>query len=248
MTYSQRVVQFVSRFFVGTPIQRRHARYQLWMQCRKIDLRWNSVADLGLDPARSESHGNSGGPGLEQVLESLTITPQDAVLDLGAGKGGAMITLAKWPFARIDGVEISPAMIGIGRRNLEKLGKVRGAIMQGDAAEFTDMDPYTFFYMYNPFLAPVMEKVLANIRASLVRKPRKATLIYMNPVCHDMVVAAGFKQTGRFQDILPEFRVYTAEAAFQVKSPQVRSSAASSSSSSSSSPELSESLSSRMTS
>ncbi len=208
MTYPQRVVQFVSRFFVGTPVQKRDARYQLSMQVRGIDLRWNSVKDLGLSEARSESHGNSGGPGLEVVLKTLKISPQDSILDIGAGKGGSMITLAKWPFRRVDGIEISPALIKIAEHNLKRLGRVKGTIRQSDAAEFTDMDEYRFFYMFNPFPASVMSSVLDNIKASVARVPRRITLIYKNPVCHDLLVNAGFRETAHFEHTIPDFRLY----------------------------------------
>jgi 2-polyprenyl-3-methyl-5-hydroxy-6-metoxy-1,4-benzoquinol methylase len=99
-----RIIQFVQRLFAGTRQQRRQARYQLMMQARGIDLRQNSVEDPGLDQTRAEAHGSSGGPGLEVVLDALNISPEDSVLDLGCGKGGAMITMARWTFSRVDGV------------------------------------------------------------------------------------------------------------------------------------------------
>ena len=208
MTYPQRVVQFVSRFCAGTAVQRKDARYQLVMQIRGIDLRWNSVADLGLDEKLSESHGNSGGPALEEVLKTFNISSDDSILDIGAGKGGAMITLAKWPFRRIDGIELCPNLIRIAEHNLGRLGRVKGKITQCDAAEFQDLDSYTYFYMYNPFHAPIIKSVLHNINASLARRPRRATLIYKNPVYHDLIVEAGFRQTAHFTHTLPDFRVY----------------------------------------
>src|SRR5205823_9337716 len=107
MTYGQRIVQFAWRFCAGTPVQRRDARYQLRMQLSGIDLAWHDVEDLGLSRETSGAHGNSGGPSLQFVLDTLKISATDAILDLGCGKGGAMITLAKYPFRRIDGIDIS---------------------------------------------------------------------------------------------------------------------------------------------
>ena len=208
MTYSERIVQFVQRFCAGTPIQKKDARYQLRMQLRRIDLQWDDVENLGLSRARSEAHGNSGGPGLEVVLRTLSISPEDSLLDIGAGKGGAMITLAQWPFKRIDGIEISPNLIRIAQRNLRRLDRVRGTITQCDAADFKDLDHYNFLYMYHPFPEVVMRSVLENVQASLSRSPRRVTLIYKNPVCHDVVIAHGFRQIKQFDHTLPPFRVY----------------------------------------
>ena len=81
------------------------ACYRLRMAMRGIDLRRISVADLGLREDRSVEHGASGGPELEDVLNRLPITREDNVLDLGCGMGSAMITLARYPFARVDGVD-----------------------------------------------------------------------------------------------------------------------------------------------
>jgi len=203
-----RIVRFLGRFFAGTSFQKKDARFQLRMKCRGVDLSFNSVEELGLNPLLASPHGNSGGPALDVMLNCLTITPSDSILDLGCGKGGAMITLAGWPFARIDGIELSPKMVKIGQRNLRRLGCARGTIKLCDAAEFTDYDPYTFLYTFHAFNAPVTIRVLKNIQASLERLPRKLTLIYKNPVDHDLVVGAGFRQTLEFTHAVPRYRIY----------------------------------------
>lgn len=180
------------------------------MQVRGIDIRWNSVEDLGLSRTRAEAHGNSGGPGLEVVLGALSISPSDSILDIGCGKGGAMITLAKWPFQSVDGIELKPSLIQIAQRNLKRTNSVRGTIHLCDATEFVNFDPYTFLYAYNPFPEAVMKPVLENIRASLRRCPRPVTFIYKNPACHDAVLASGFRQVREFRHTIPIFRVYKA--------------------------------------
>jgi len=208
MTYTQRVVQFVHRFVGGTPVQKRDARYQLRMRLMLFNLTWNSPESLGLSKERAEAHGNSGGPSLEVVIDTLNITAKDALLDIGSGKGGAMITLAKYPFRRIDGIEICPRLIKIAQRNLGRLNCLRGTITHCDAAEYTGFDAYNCLYMFHPFPAVVMDGVLRNLQVSLERVPRKVTLIYKNPVCHDTVIAHGFRQVKQFEHTIPPFRIY----------------------------------------
>jgi len=205
-----RIVRYLGRFFTGTSYQRKDARFKLRMKCRGVDLSFNSVEELGLDPCLASPHASSGGPALEELLSCLTIIPSDSILDMGCGKGGAMITLARWPFFRIDGIELSPKLVTIGQRNLRRLGYSKGTIQLGDAAEFTDYDPYTFLYMFHAFSAPVTIRVLKNIQASLARIPRKLTLIYKNPIDHDLVVGAGFRQTLEFTNAVPHYRIYEA--------------------------------------
>ena len=71
-------------------------------------------------------------------------------------------------------------------------------IFHADAGEFTDIDSYTFFYMYYPFPRVVTESVLRNIARSLERRKRKVTLIFTNSVDHDLIVASGFRVEAEF--------------------------------------------------
>jgi SAM-dependent methyltransferase len=192
----------------------KHLPYQLRMKIRGIDLRWTSLEESGLSEERSYRYSDSGGPELEELLDTLTITPPDAVLDLGCGKGGALITMAKYPFVQIDGVEISPALAEIARANMKKLQISNSTIHCSDAADFANLDSYSYFYMYNPFPQAVTQRVLENIQSSLGRRPRRATLIYKNAVFHRLVLDAGFRKVSGTQKTHPDyppFSVYAAE-------------------------------------
>lgn len=171
---------------------RKKARYLLAAKIRGIDLNGVTAEELGLDPNRSVFYADSG-PDLEQVLGTFEISPSDIALDMGCGKGGAMITLAKH-FSRVDGVEISPQLAEIARKNLARAHAQNSEVYCADATEFTDFDRYTVVYMFNPFSAPVVAQALANLRESLRRKPRALRLIYRNPVCDEVVTAAGFRR------------------------------------------------------
>lgn len=167
----------------------RAINYRLQLLFRQIDLRNVCVDELKLPAERSYDYADSGGAALERVLDCLKITTQDSIIDFGCGKGGTLITLAKYPFSKITGVELSAKLIDIARRNLRKLWIDNVNIEFGDATGFTALDDYTYFYFFNPFPCPVMQSVIENIEKSLARKPRKVTIIYLNPECHDVVVA-----------------------------------------------------------
>ena len=154
----------------------------------KIDLRNVYLDELKLQEERCHYYANSGGVHLEQVLRELKITPQDAIVDFGSGKGGALITFCRFPFAKIGGVELSPELAAIARENLRKLNIGRVALAVCDAADFTDLDDYNYFYFFSPFPCTVMGQVMQNIGASLTRRPRKAVVIYFHPECHAAVV------------------------------------------------------------
>lgn len=193
----------------------RYLPYQIRTKFHRLDLGWASVGESGLSHERSHWHSNSGGPDLEKLLRTLVISPSDAILDIGCGKGGAMLTLVRYPFARVDGVEISPNLARIAQENLRRCRAANSKVFCCDAADFTDLDEYTHFYMYNPFPQVIMKTVMQNIALSLKRRPRTATLIYKNPVFGDVVLGAGFRKTAETRQIhqhYPPFSVYSAEA------------------------------------
>ena len=152
------------QLLLGDSRARREARYRLAMKVRRIDVSGATLEQLGLSEERSKPHSNSGGPELEAVLRELPIRPGDAVIDLGCGKGGAMLTLAKYPFERVDGVEISPALCQTAEANLKRAGVKNASVYCCDAGEFQGLDAYAFVYMYNPFPEAVMQRVSANLR------------------------------------------------------------------------------------
>ncbi len=110
-----------------------------------------------------------------------------------------MITLARQPFRRVDGVELSEALVKIARENLRKLGIAKASVFHCDAAEFKHFDPYTFLYLSNPFPRTVMTVVTRNLAASLENSPRRMVLIYYNPVDRDLFEDLGFEQVNAFQ-------------------------------------------------
>lgn len=152
------------------------------------------VDELGLDPNLSVGYHPSGDKYLRQLLKGLVISNQDRILDIGCGKGSAILVMLKFPFAQVDGVEISEDLAKIARRNFKLLGVPAGRIhiVRMNAAKFTQLDAYNFIYLYNPFRRPVFRNVLSNLTNSLKRKPRKMTLIYNNPAYHDDVLNSGF--------------------------------------------------------
>jgi hypothetical protein len=162
--------------------------FRIRVHIKKIDLKNAYLDELNLPEERCHYYANSGGLDLEKVLRNLKITPQDAIVDFGSGKGGALITFSRFPFAKITGVELSPKLVAIAEENLRKLNIGTVTMTVSDAADFSELDGYNFFYFFSPFPRSVMGAVIRNISFSLKTRPRKAVIIYFNPECHDAVV------------------------------------------------------------
>jgi SAM-dependent methyltransferase len=191
----------------------RYLPYRAKMKLLGIDLSWVTVDQSGLSHERSHWHSDSGGPELKRLLDVLPIDDSDAVIDLGCGKGGAMFTLARYPFSRVDGVEICEHFVRIAERNLARLKITNSCVFCADAADFLDLDPYSYIYMYNPFPRRVTEIVLNNIKNSILRRSRTITVIYKNPIFDCLLLECGFKklvQTEQEHADYPSFGVYFA--------------------------------------
>lgn len=187
--------------------------FRLRVYLGEIDLKNVSTDDLNLSPARTHEYSNSGGLHLETVLRSLNITSRDTIVDLGSGKGGALITFAKYPFAKITGVELSPELAAIAEKNLKKLGITNVKTVVSDAADFTDLDMYNYFYFFNPFPRAVMNAVIQNITASLHKRPRKLIIIYFNPEFHDVIVTdSPFQKIQEFHHHRLSYYMYSNES------------------------------------
>jgi hypothetical protein len=156
-----------------------------------LDLGFVSAEGLGLSPETSHYHSNSGGPDCARVFKSLRIPPGSVAVDLGSGKGGAVITLRELPFDEIVGVEISPELVSIATDNVTRLKLRNIRFIQCDAAAFTDLDRITHIYMYNPFPCGVVARVMDNIAASIASVDREITLVYRNPLCDAAIRSSG---------------------------------------------------------
>jgi len=177
----------------------RELLFRIRARLKKIDLRFATVDELGLSADRSHDYAHSGGVYLEEILNAFVITPGDAIVDFGAGKGGALMTFAKYPFAKITGIEIMPELAAIAESNFRKLNISNVNMVVCDAAEFTDLDAYNYCYFFSPFPRNVLQAVLQNLKASLQSRPRRMHLIYCNPEFHDTMLGNGlFRKAGEF--------------------------------------------------
>lgn len=90
-----------------------------------------------------------------------------AFVDLGSGKGKALMLAANYPFREIIGVELSPRLHAIAQSNLQKIGDSRIRVYCEDARSFLFPSP-SVIYLYNPFERPVSDAVADAIAAQNV--------------------------------------------------------------------------------
>ncbi|HZX87457.1 MAG TPA: class I SAM-dependent methyltransferase [Reyranella sp.] len=127
----------------------------------------------------------SGVRTFHRLMEHVDVRPgKDVFLDLGSGKGRALLMAARYPFKRILGVEVSAALGQVARRNLAhwsgRLACRDIVVCTGDAACFPIPDDATVFYLYNPFHGPTLRAVFEAIERSRSRAPRRVWVLFNN--------------------------------------------------------------------
>lgn len=152
--------------------------------------------ELGLAHPERIGYEPSAWSFLRRALRRCEVRESDVFLDLGSGKGRVIWQAAQHPFARVIGVEISPELNAVARRNIERnrdrlaAGKIE--LITGDAASFEVPDDVTFAYIFSSFQGETFRRVIANITESLDRNPRELILIYANPVMDEAVRETGW--------------------------------------------------------
>lgn len=108
-------------------------------------------------------------------------------LDVGAGKGRAMLLASELPFLRVEGVELNPDLARIAENNIalwlqddtaERLAPI--TLYHADATQHLLPPEPTIAFLFHPFEAPVLRNFLRHVDRSLAVQPRPFDLIYAN--------------------------------------------------------------------
>ncbi|MFZ0417372.1 MAG: class I SAM-dependent methyltransferase [Candidatus Sulfotelmatobacter sp.] len=108
-------------------------------------------------------------------------------IDLGSGKGRTLLMASDYPFRRIVGVELLPALNYAAQENLSKYRSESQKCFAiesicGDATEFAFPAEPTVLFLFNPFPEAGLKRVIANLEQSLREHPRTVYLLYHNPL------------------------------------------------------------------
>jgi hypothetical protein len=130
-------------------------------------------------------------------------------VDYGSGKGRALFVASEFPFRRIIGIEFSPELDTVAKRNIQTFRSDRQlchdieAICIDAAAYDLPAEP-AVLYFNNPFEEPVLRKVIARIRRSIDAQPRPVLLLMMgdSPLAH-VIEEAAFERVPTSRGTLP---------------------------------------------
>lgn len=137
----------------------------------------------------------------KEMMACLNIDFQEfTFIDIGSGKGRALLMAADYPFRRILGIELLPGLHRVAQENLSIYKSASQQCFElearcGDAREFVFPPEPTVLYLFNPLPEPGVVEVMARLDRSLSQYPRSVYLVYRNPLFEN--VMAKFPVLGR---------------------------------------------------
>ena len=124
---------------------------------------------------------------MRRWLRSKPFAPIEefAFVDAGAGMGRAILMASQYPFRNVEGIELNPVLVRIARRNAAKWRKAGRSqaplrIKSGDAVDFRFPKPPCLVFLFNPFGASVMRRLLARLAELFRDQPGQLDLLYVN--------------------------------------------------------------------
>lgn len=127
------------------------------------------------------------------VLAGLPVRRNEfAFVDMGSGKGRALLVVSEFPFAKIVGIELSPQLHQIAEENIKRFRPPSQQCTTFDL-HCTNVVDYVYgnepvvLFLFDPFGRETLERVIANLEASLKATPREAYVVYIYPQFEDVL-------------------------------------------------------------
>jgi SAM-dependent methyltransferase len=136
-------------------------------------------------------------PGLfHEMIGHLPIDPAEyTFIDLGSGKGRALLLAAEYPFRRIIGVEVLPELHRAAQENVRTdAGSQQIDLICCDAAEFEFPPEPTVLYLFNPLHEAGLRRLVKTLEDSLQTAPRPVWIVYHNALLEHVFATSSFQK------------------------------------------------------
>ena len=127
-------------------------------------------------------------------LHPLAPIDRTVFLDVGAGKGRAMLLASQYPFLRVEGIELNPRLVSIARSNISIWTAVQESNMlapldlhEADATRAPLPQEAVLAHLFPPFEDRLLRRFLRHVEKVLTAHPRPFDLFYVNAE-HDSLI------------------------------------------------------------
>jgi len=122
-----------------------------------------------------------------EAMLTLPATNEYTFVDIGSGKGKALLLASHYPFREIVGIELSAQLTAIA---LENIAKYRNTSQKCSVIRVECRDALTcdlplsncILYLYNPFDGAIMQQFVSVVEESLADHPRSIRVVYQWPL------------------------------------------------------------------
>lgn len=122
-----------------------------------------------------------------RLFKHYNIVPRGRFVDIGAGKGKAMVLAAQVGYQDLLGIELFDDLTQVARKNLEKFkqsepryGDLQVELKTMDATDYVFDQKDQFIFMNDPFSDEPMQKLVDNIIKSYKEHPRELWVVFKN--------------------------------------------------------------------
>jgi len=127
-----------------------------------------------------------------KLMRALKLPTSHVFVDVGCGKGRILIAAAQYGFRHVEGIEISPQLTEVARRNIDIYHRGTGQqanieVTCSNVLDFNLKRDENVFYLYWPFDRVVMTQFLEKLRSSFRACPREIWLIVNDFQFHDLL-------------------------------------------------------------
>ena len=124
---------------------------------------------------------------LEKLLKAFrTLSSGDTIVDLGCGKGRAMVVAAHFGFKKLIGIDFAKELCIEATRNMERtkdtINDIDWRVICGNVLNYPIQRDDSAFFMFNPFDEGTINQFLDKLDASSSQNPRKIWFLYASPV------------------------------------------------------------------
>lgn len=132
---------------------------------------------------------------LTKAFRRLRPSRDDVLIDIGSGKGRALLVAGQFPFGRVIGLELSAEMNAVAEaavaKNRTQLQPGGYDFVTADVLEYELPDDVTVVYMYCPFIGDIFTHFLGRLLAFADCSDRPIRLVYNYPFHHAQLVETG---------------------------------------------------------
>ncbi len=176
-------------------------RYQLYKE-KKFDMKYDietrhhiSSKDLKIESKNKEfafRYEPIPNKDFYASMKYLNIQHEEYVfIDVGAGKGRALLLASDYPFKEFIGIEFSKEVYNIANSNINKFISINKKnynynLLYMDATEYTFPNENIILFLYNPFDGQVLYNFIDNIKQHIESTTKDFIIIYHYPMYSDL--------------------------------------------------------------